>query len=689
MKIHFIFPPIWECNAPYTSIASLAAYLKRAGYQVTAVDLNIKIQNEILKSEELIRTVRRLEKTLEYESDEEKIKHIKEVIELSKLIDFNEFSRAIDVLKSETDINKVVRAKRILEIGRYIYSAQYYPEQFFSYEYRVKGVQISTISSLLEIVNRQEQHIFEECIKQYVESILEEYDLIGISVASTYQLIAALTIAKYIKKNNSGTKVCLGGAVLPYMRDSIKNSLEIFDFFDYVIIGEGETALLKLLEYLQGKYNLENVPNIFYANNGMVIESHFKEYEDVCKLPIMDYQVTNWDKYWTAKRMISYLGSRGCYWNKCNFCGLTSNYGQKYRTKPAKIIVDEIEELCCVNKTNYIIFNDEALTAFEIKTISEEILKRRVKIYWSCLCRLDKQHNIEIFRLAYSAGLRIISFGLENGSKRILEMMNKGIDLEIAEKVIRGSSEAGIWNNIYLMLGFPGETEEDIQYTKIFLEKNKRYIDTLGYGEFRLDGYSDVYDNPGKYNIRISSHAKDYFGPDYSFEYIKTEDRSYIKSFENYLLQFEFNPSYFTGIDLNLLLMNLANNKKKIIKDQIFKENEYRRDAYTVLNKKNDYLYLKNYIKNYQWLECGVQGKMYIFYSTFTGMSIQLIGDLDIFLKETKKGERMQNIIKKYVEKYGETVDCEILEDFLRNIAFHLAGIGLMDIQERETKVCI
>ena len=170
-----------------------------------------------------------------------------------------------------------------------------------------------------------------------------------------------------------------------------------------------------------------------------------------------------WDDYFFKDKVISYLASRGCYWNKCSFCGLTANYGQKYRVKNAEQIVSELEELSNTNNCRYIVFNDEALTAFEIKSIAEEILRRDLKIYWSCLCRLDKQHNKETFQLAYKAGLRIISFGLENGSQKVLDLMNKGIELEIAQRVIRNSSEAGIWNNIYLMLGFPGETEEEFQ----------------------------------------------------------------------------------------------------------------------------------------------------------------------------------------------------------------------------------
>lgn len=203
------------------------------------------------------------------------------------------------------------------------------------------------------------------------------------------------------------------------MRNSIYHSPELFHWFDYLIVGEGESALLRLLEFFEDKCDINDVPNILYAKNGQVIKAKGKKCENVHKLPMVDYSYVEWDDYFFKDKVISYLASRGCYWNKCSFCGLTANYGQKYRVKNAEQIVNELEELSNTNNCRYIVFNDEALTAFEIKSIAKEILRRDLKIYWSCLCRLDKQHNKETFQLAYKAGLRIISFGLENGSQKV------------------------------------------------------------------------------------------------------------------------------------------------------------------------------------------------------------------------------------------------------------------------------
>lgn len=682
MKIYFIFPPLWECDSPYISIPTLAAFLRKQGHDVSAIDLNIKIQNKILDTEELKRTVKYLRELLDSESDEMKRNHIQEVLALTELLDFSVFDQAKKVLKTKKDIKEVVWAKKILEIGRYIYSAQFFPAHFFSNEYAINGKTINTISTLMDIAHQTTTNIFGDYLRQYAEKIANKFDLIGISVASTNQLVAALTLASQIKQKNHSAKICLGGAVLPYMRESICNSPDLFEWFDYIIVGEGETALLKLLEYLEGKCDIETIPNILYVQNGKVLQSQNEVCEKIQMLPVIDYRYIEWEDYFSKERVISYLASRGCYWNKCSFCGLTSNYGQKYRVKNIEQIVTELGKLSCTNQCNHIVFNDEALTAYEIKAISKEILKRGLRIYWSCLCRLDKQHTKEIFQLAYKAGLRIISFGLENGSQKVLNLMNKGIDLHVAQRIIKDSSDAGIWNNIYLMLGFPGEVEEDIQCTKTFLEENQDYIDTLGYGEFRLDGYSKVFKSPEEYGIQVESYSKDYFGPDYHFNYNTGDNRKQITQFEKYLLRFKFNPAYFIGIDLNLLLVNLAHNDKKYIKETINEATPHMKAADLVNNKRLSDLYVKSYVENYKCINRG-NAKIYLFYSSISGMSIQLIGDLDIFLDRAKKGVQLQEVVEMYLKKYKDACDHYVVEDFLKKVVLNLNRIGVLSIEER------
>ena len=123
------------------------------------------------------------------------------------------------------------------------------------------------------------------------------------------------------------------------------------------------------------------------------------------------------------------------------------------------------------NKHNihHVMFNDEMLPPARLRSISETIIRHDFNISWLALARLDKNFNRTTFCLGYSAGLRFLTFGLEAGSQTLLNKMNKGID----------SNEAGIWNNVFLLLGFPGETCEEFTETIEFMKKNGHVIDSL------------------------------------------------------------------------------------------------------------------------------------------------------------------------------------------------------------------
>ena len=78
------------------------------------------------------------------------------------------------------------------------------------------------------------------------------------------------------------------------------------------------------------------------------------------------------------------------------------------------------------------------------------------------------------------AGCKALQFGIESGSQRILRKMNKPFSIDQAELILRSSFSAGIQNFINLLIGFPGETEEDFMETLCFLERNRQFIQGFG-----------------------------------------------------------------------------------------------------------------------------------------------------------------------------------------------------------------
>ncbi|MCK7484545.1 MAG: radical SAM protein [Bacillus subtilis] len=108
--------------------------------------------------------------------------------------------------------------------------------------------------------------------------------------------------------------------------------------------------------------------------------------------------------------------------------------------------------------------------------LASKILEEKLDINWYCSARLETSLTKEILQKARAAGLRMILWGFESGSKRIMELINKGIDLDKRFEILRNATEADIWNFAYLFFGFPSETVEDAQETiKSDLRKYRYY----------------------------------------------------------------------------------------------------------------------------------------------------------------------------------------------------------------------
>jgi radical SAM superfamily enzyme YgiQ (UPF0313 family) len=686
MKIHLIFPPLWECDAPYSSIPYLYAFLKTKGFDISAVDLNIKFQNKMLTRNAIMEHVQKLKDQCEYESNE-KQGIIKKALAIYELVGAKEIENAKQRLKISNDIRINIRDKKVLEIGRFIYSAKYYPASFNSYQYLLNGKEINKLSDVLGSIKDLSTNIFGELTEDYVKEN-SDYDVVGISVASNNQLITALTVAKMYKMYNQKVKVVIGGAILPYMIDAIHQTPEIFQYVDCFIVGEGETPLLKWLKYISGKCPIEDVPNTIYmGKDNKIYSSDLHSFEDINQLPTPDYGYVDWDDYFSSKRIISYLSSRGCYWNKCTFCGLTSNFGQKYRLRNINMVIDDIKKLKHENNTSYLIFNDEALSANRIEKISEEIIKEDIRVYWCCLCRLDNNHEKRVFEKAFCAGLRIVSFGLENGSQDVLNLMDKGICLTIVPQILKESHESGIWNNVYLILGFPGERESDISSTTEIVIENRDYIDTLGYGEFRLDGYSKVFKEPKKYGISIQSFENDYFGPNYSFTYHnnKSSNKELIEAFEACMNKYKFNPRLYTGIDLNMLLINLSkSNKNDLIKNNIEPMKDFNEIGDKILNFPLHKIKVKLIETSYKKLYIN-DGYSFIFYSKKLGGSIELAGDLDrILLYISADYVNLQTVCNRYCNIYNITISQ--IEGFVRTVVYHFFNMQMVEVEFQNTE---
>jgi len=323
----------------------------------------------------------------------------------------------------------------------------------------------------------------------YVKKILlyEEADIVGITCLTEgrYNAFKLLNLIRKIRKN---TIIIFGGHHPTYMYNQI---LENFDI-DYIILGEGEEKLLNLIRAIERKIPIETVEGIAYKINGKVIKNtSMKKYyiKDLDSLPFPFSEDQMWIfKKYNSKIKISpqsnfkrfpesngnngrimITTSRGCPFN-CQFCSSTLFWGNKWRFRSPKNVVDEVESYYRKLGFRNFKFTDDAFNIIPQRAIDicKEIFNRNLKIKFSITTRADKVTE-ELVLWLKKAGCTYASFGVESGSEKVRKIINKNLSLNSIIKAFNLYKKYKIPSTLFLMVGNPGETNETIIKTVALL----------------------------------------------------------------------------------------------------------------------------------------------------------------------------------------------------------------------------
>lgn len=385
------------------------------------------------------------------------------------------------------------------------------------------------------------------------EIIKEKPDIIGFSVLTIEQVYYTLAIAKKLKQEFS-TKIIIGGAAVRLFPEKFLK----YSFIDFVIKGDGETALRDLLE---GK-NKEKINNIIYKKDSKII-SNKEENTNINNMPPPDFSDFNLDNYFCPKRVITTLTSRGCYWKKCTFCADYNALSMQYRTKEINKLIEELRFLKEKYKTNYFYFADEMISPIMFNKISQALIKENLQIKYYTQAR-PKDFSPELLKNMKESGCTAIMWGVESACQRILNLIDKGTNIKETENILRQSHQAKIRNAVYAFGGFPTETEEEYQKTIEWLKRNREYIDLQFTGLFRLTNNSRIEKDPSKFKITSIKKSEDEFNPAYDYETEEgiTQKRSlelFNKNYTFFLSLNKFSP--FLGRFRDHMLVYFAENE--------------------------------------------------------------------------------------------------------------------------------
>lgn len=302
-------------------------------------------------------------------------------------------------------------------------------------------------------------------LEKYIIDLLEKEKpdtlALGVYIGT---LPASLFAFQLARKRYPKIKNVMGGGVFYDQLAEGSPHLESFlektkDYIDVLLMGEGEVLFLN---YLQGKLDKSRRFHTHQDIAGKTLDLTEPRIPDFSDLPINEYPY------------LSVYGSRSCPY-RCTFCSDSVFWG-KYRYKKPKQIVEEFTRLH--EQYNYQLFYMSDLLLNPIITkLAQECLKVDVSFYWDGFIKVsDEVCDPEKAFLWRRGGLYRVGVGLESGSQRILDLMDKRITVEQSKASIINLANAGIKTTTFWIIGYPGETEEDFQMTLDFLEELKDYI---------------------------------------------------------------------------------------------------------------------------------------------------------------------------------------------------------------------
>lgn len=302
-----------------------------------------------------------------------------------------------------------------------------------------------------------------------VLSLIQDHNphLIGLSITSP-TLALNLELALLIKASFPRVPIVTGGIHLSIFQ---KDVLRAYSVFDFGIIGDGENALAELIENLQDRTNYGGIEGLIWRSQGEVIQNEYRPPDKnldhypfparhllkndlyVRNIPYKGYQTTT-----------AFMSSRGCPFD-CIYCAVKNiPNGTMVRLRSPENVVAELDWVVNRLGIKHIAFNDDCLTfnRKRIFKICDEIFSRNLRFTWEGLSRADLV-DLELLETMKKAGFSRISFGIESGNQKILDVLNKKETLETIAHAIRLAHQAGIITRGSVIFGSPYETTKEVK----------------------------------------------------------------------------------------------------------------------------------------------------------------------------------------------------------------------------------
>lgn len=508
MKIMLVFPPPWTPAMPHLALPVLTAALRAQGVEVIQRDLNLETYDTALSRTYLERALEHLRAAGAHARGRSGTAALRQKIEWAlaagpRLAGQIESAKAVFRSPAFYEGASSLEAFTVIMQSLELASLPFHPAQldFLSYQ---SASPVDSSRDLLQGVRDQPHNLFLDIFQRGIVSdiVRERPDIVGISIPSMGQMLAGLTLAHLIKQSGLDCHITVGGPHISMLREQIPQAPALFDLIDSAILFDGEMPLLRLAEALDGDAPLENVPNLIYRVSDQVRVNPVQAPLETAPMLLPDFDGLPLDRYLVPDLVLPLVTAHGCYHGRCAFCNV--GYGARQRFSPLEVepLVAQIRALQKKYGLRHIFFADEAVSPRTLRLLSARLAELGSPVDWCGCARLDPVISAELLQSLARGGCRMVGYGLETASERMLGHMVKGTGLAAMSRILKEGAQAGLWNHTFFFFGFPTETMAEAQETVNFLYAHQAAVHSAGFGAFVLERYSPAHLDPTRFGIK-------------------------------------------------------------------------------------------------------------------------------------------------------------------------------------------
>lgn len=463
MDIIFLQFPNKTMEIPPLGTSILVGELKSKGYTAKQYDLNVVLKDELLKKDNLCCI-------------------FNEVLPFLLKMDMTDkcyasllaLYKVLYLINDEYSFEQIQKVKTLLQSRQYLEVFED-EKNTLLFENILKILSLSnTLFDILisnEITEKNYPNIFFfSIIDDILKTVMKEKPLaLGFSVVQMQRKISIWVCERLRKKFCYSGIILFGGSDITYYKEKY---LLNFDSIDYAIYQEGEYALPLFLEYVNGNIPIEEVPNLIYRKDGKIAINNSITPCDFDKI-VPDFSDLKLQLYLTHALPMQI--SRGCSWGRCTYCKHYRTYGEKYYAGSVRNNIEVIKKLTKKYNTNLFHFVDDDFPRVLKNEFCKNVLESNIDIKWLTYSRLDKNITYEDLKLWHKAGLRVVEWGLESASQKVLDSVDKGINIDSIKRLLFDSNKVGLLNKLFMFHNLPEEDYEDLYRSIQFLKRFVKY----------------------------------------------------------------------------------------------------------------------------------------------------------------------------------------------------------------------